>query len=225
MHKSKLAKCTSWLITATVFGFGTIAFAADVDQKAQPEKATESAPAKATDSAPVKISEPAQKALEVVATVNGEEIKAIELRRAKKVVMSGQPGMQIPPERQKEFDQQALSQLISAELLYQAGQKLTVKDIDKQIDDKISQSKSRFGSEQDFAKAIKELEMDEKELREYTRRDLIISNFIEQTIVPKITVSEEESKKFYDQNPDKFNRAETVKASHILCGVDAKASD
>jgi peptidyl-prolyl cis-trans isomerase C len=232
MHVSKLAKCAAWLLVAAVFGFGTMAFAADSEQKVQPEKAVEAAPAKTIDSTPakpaapgaVKASDPVQNPSDVVAKVNGQEIKAIELRRAQKVIMSGQKGMQIPPERQKEFEQQSLSQLLSAELLYQAGQKLTIKDLDKQTDAKLAQSRSRFGNEQDFAKAIKELEMDEKDLREYTRRDLIISNFIEQTIVPKITVTEEESKKFYDQNPDKFNRGETVKASHILIGVDPKAS-
>ena len=114
--------------------------------------------------------------------------------------------------------------MISAELLYQAGQKMVVKDIDKKVDDKIAQSKTRFPNPEDFIKAIKELEMDETELREYTRRDLVITNFIEQTIVPKVSVSEEESKKFYDQNTDKFNRPESVRASHILLGVDSKAS-
>ena len=82
----------------------------------------------------------------------------------------------------------------------------------KKVDDKIAQSKTRFPNPEDFVKAIKELEMDETELREYTRRDLVITNFIEQTIVPKVAVSEEDSKKFYDQNTDKFNRPEQYRS-------------
>ena len=62
------------------------------------------------------------------------------------------------------------------------------------------------------------------DLLDYTRRDLVISNFVEKTIISKITVSEEEARKFYDQNPDKFMRPESVRASHILIGVDSKAS-
>lgn len=216
MHLLCLEKRASWILVAMLLCYGSVALAADVDQKAQP--------AKDAVSVSVKPAEPAQNVPDIVAKVNGTAIKAVDLRRAKKVMLSGQPGMQIPPDRQKEFDQQALSQLISAELLYQAGQKMAAKDIEKQVDDKLAQSKARFPKAEDFAKAIKELEMDETELRDYTRRDLIITNFIEQTIVPKVTVTEEESKKFYDQNPDKFNRAETVRASHILLGVDAKAS-
>jgi peptidyl-prolyl cis-trans isomerase C len=66
--------------------------------------------------------------------------------------------------------------------------------------------------------------MDEKDLREYTRRDLLIAHFIETTFVPKATVSEAEARAFYDTNQDKFTRGASVKASHILIGVDAKAS-
>jgi peptidyl-prolyl cis-trans isomerase C len=71
---------------------------------------------------------------------------------------------------------------------------------------------------------MKDMDMEDKDLRDYTRRDLVITNFVEKTIVPKVKVSEEDARKFYDQNPDKFTRPETVKASHILLGVDPKAS-
>jgi peptidyl-prolyl cis-trans isomerase C len=109
-------------------------------------------------------------------------------------------------------------------LLYQAGQKMEYKDLDKQVNEKLAQGKARFPNEQDFAKALKELDMNESDLLDYTRRDLVISNFVEKTIISKITVSEDEARKFYDQNPDKFMRPESVRASHILIGVDSKAS-
>ncbi len=133
-------------------------------------------------------------------------------------------GQTVPAEQQAALDKQAVEQLISAELLYQAAAKLEFKDLDKEIDAKLAQGKARFKDEQEFKKAIKDLEMDEKELREYTRRDLLISHFIETTFVPKVTVSEAEIRAFYDKNPDKFKRDETVKASHILIGVDSKAT-
>lgn len=156
-----------------------------------------------------------------IAIVNGVTIDAIELRRAEKVMLRGQS---VPAEQQAMVDKQALEQLLSAELLYQAASKLEVKDLDKQVDEKLAQGKARFANEQDFAKAIKDLDMDEKVLRDYTRRDLLISKFVESTIVPTIKVTEEEARKFYDQNPDKFTRSETVKASHILIGTEPSAS-
>jgi len=170
--------------------------------------------------------QPAEVALlpDPVAVVNGKPIAAIDLKRAKKVLMAGRPGMQLPQELVKELDKQALNQLVSAELLYQSAEKQPVKDIDKLVDAKIAQGKTRFANEQDFVKAIRELDMDEKELREYTRRDIVITNFVDATLAAKITVPEEDVKKFYDQNPDKFQRGEMVRASHILCSVESKAT-
>jgi peptidyl-prolyl cis-trans isomerase C len=208
MHVSRQAVRASGLLLAALISCGAVANAAEPEAKSIPAKSDV-----ATSSGQ-----------EVVARVNGVAINAVELKRASKVMMAGQRGMQQSPEQQKDFEKQAIQQLISAELLYQAGQKLEVKDLDKQISDKLAQGKARFSNEQDFAKAIKELDMEEKDLRDYTRRDLIITNFIEKTIVPKVTVSEEDAKKFYDQNQDKFTKPESVKASHILIGVDQKAT-
>jgi peptidyl-prolyl cis-trans isomerase C len=156
-----------------------------------------------------------------VARVNGIVIDAAELRRATKVLLRGQA---VPEGQQAEVDKQALAQLLSAELLYQASAKMEIKDIDKQIDARLAEGKARFAKQEDFVKAIKDLEMDEKDLREYTRRDLLISRFVESVIAPNVKVTEEDARTFYSQNPDKFNRGESVRASHILIGVDATAT-
>ncbi|MFZ2948878.1 MAG: peptidylprolyl isomerase [Desulfuromonadaceae bacterium] len=156
-----------------------------------------------------------------VARVNGKALDALELRRAKKVLLRGQT---VPAEQQAALDRQAVEQMISAELLYQAAAKLEIKDLDKQIDAKVAQGKARFKDEQEFKNAIKDLEMNEKDLREYTRRDLLISRFVEATFVSKVAVSEPEIRAFYDKNLDKFKRDESVKASHILIGADDKTS-
>lgn len=193
---------------AALVGSGTFAYAAE------PEVKKDAVTATSVTAPVVDIQGP-------VAKVNGVSIDAVELRRATKVLLRGQAA---PAGQQAAVDKQALEQLVSAELLYQAAAKVEVTDLDKQIDAKLAQGKARFANEQDFAKAIKDLEMNEKDLREYTRRDLLISKFVETNIVPKIKVTEEDARKFYDQNPDKFTRSESVKASHILIGVDSKAS-
>jgi peptidyl-prolyl cis-trans isomerase C len=200
---SNLQKC---FVMAVIVACGTVAHTAESEVK--------------KDVAPVAAT-PAAVLQGAVARVNGVAIDAIELRRAKKVLLRGQT---VPADQQAEIDKQALGQLLSAELLYQAAAKLEVKDLDKQIDAKLAEGKARFTKEEDFAKAIKELELDEKALRDYTRRDLLISKFVESVIVPRVKVTEEDARAFYTQNPDKFSRSESVKASHILIGVDAKAS-
>jgi peptidyl-prolyl cis-trans isomerase C len=208
MHVSHRMLYAMGLTVATLISWSSLSIAADSEKKTEQPK---------IESAAV-VQDP-------VARVNGSAINALELTRARKIMLSGQRGITPSADQQKEADKQALSQLVSAELLYQAGQKLEIKDIEKQVDDKLAQGKSKFANEEDFAKALKDLDMGEKELRDYTRRDLIISNFIEKSIAPKVAVSEEDAKKFYDQNADKFTKPESIKVSHILIGVDAKAKD
>lgn len=191
-------------LMAALFGFST------------PSSAADAKPAKAPAAS-------AQQQKDVVARVNGKPVYARELERVKKALLTGQPNQQIPSEHQKEFDKMALNQLTSAELLYQAGEKLDTKDIDKQVEAKMSQGKARFATADEFQKAIAGMGMNESDLREYTRRDAVIANFIQQTFASKVTVSDEESRKFYDENQDKFKQSESVRASHILIGVDVKA--
>ena len=162
----------------------------------------------------------------VVARVNGVDITRVELERAKKAILSqNRMGMQpMNAEMTKKVEEAALQQLIAKELLYQAGRKLEIKDLDKQVQDKISQSKTRFGSPEAYEKALKEMDMTEKDVETFAREDTVISNFVEKEIAAKLTVSDEDAKKFYDENIDKFKRDEAVRASHILVGADAKAT-
>jgi peptidyl-prolyl cis-trans isomerase C len=175
-------------------------------------------PAKQKDASAVVAAAPPQG---VVVRVNGVGIDSLELRRIKKVMLRGQA---VPADKQALVDTQALDQLVSAELLYQASAKAEVKDLEKQLDAKFTQEKGRFKDEQEFKNAIKDLEMDEAALREYIRRGLMVSRFVETTIVPKITISEKDAREFYDKNIDRFKKDESVKASHILIGVDEKAT-
>jgi peptidyl-prolyl cis-trans isomerase C len=159
-----------------------------------------------------------------VARVNGKEITRAELNQAKKIILANKPGLQIPPLLQKEFETQALNQLISSELLFQPSQKLEIKDLDKQAEDKLAEIKKRFPDPKVYAAELQKIGVDEKGLLESTRRDLAIAYLVNTQIAPQIKVSEEEIKKFYDENLDKFRQEEQVRASHILIGVDSKAS-
>ncbi|MBT0662950.1 peptidylprolyl isomerase [Geobacter pelophilus] len=161
---------------------------------------------------------------DVVAKVGTTAITRAELERAKAILMKQNPPQQpLTNEQMKQVDDYLIEQLSSAELLYQAGLKVEVKDLEKTINDKISQGKARFPSTEEFEKALKEQNLDEKLLREYTKKEIIVSNLVEKEVASKIKVADEDAKKFYDDNLDKFFRKpEQIKASHILIGVDQK---
>lgn len=162
---------------------------------------------------------------DVVATVNGSPITREEMDRAINFMLAqNRTGKTLTAEEKKKAEEAVLDQLISAELLYQAGKKLEVKDIDKLVETQLTQNKSRFPSPDAYEKALKASGLTEQNLKEFARKEIYINNLIEKEIASKTTASDEEAKKFYDENKDKFKHEESVKASHILIGVDPKAT-
>jgi len=159
----------------------------------------------------------------VVAKVNGIPITRAELDRATKFMLAQSRNKnELTAEQKKNADSAVLEQLISAELLYQAGKKLKIADVDSRIAAQLKLGKSKFPSTAAYDKALKDSGLTEKELEEFARKEIYINNLIEQEIASKVTISDDEAKKFYDENTDKFKQSESVQASHILIGVDPK---
>jgi peptidyl-prolyl cis-trans isomerase C len=183
-------------------------------------------PAKAPSAQETVKEQPKTSPSDPMARVNGTVITRLELDRAMKVMLSqNQVQQPLPPELLEQAQDAALDQLASAELLYQEATKLEVKDLEKQVAEKVAQNRAKFSSDADFEKALKGVDMTLKDMQDFTRKDLIISNFIEKRYAEKITVSDAEAQKFYDDNLEKyFKKPESAQASHILIGIDEKAS-
>lgn len=169
----------------------------------------------------------APKPADVAARVNGVAISGKEVDRIIKEMAAqykSKTNNAVTDEMMKNAKTAILNKLIDAELLYQAGLKLDNKDLDKQVDVQFEQKKKQFASPADYEKAMKETNLTEKDLKLLVRKDIVINNLLGKEVAEKVTVTDEEIKKFYDDNKDKFKNEETVRASHILIGVDEKAS-
>jgi peptidyl-prolyl cis-trans isomerase C len=57
------------------------------------------------------------------------------------------------------------------------------------------------------------------------RKRLIVESFLKKKVETESNVSDEDLKKFYEQNKDKFKAGEQVKASHILVKTEKEAKD
>jgi peptidyl-prolyl cis-trans isomerase C len=66
-------------------------------------------------------------------------------------------------------------------------------------------------------------EIDEK-LQDLKKR-LIVESFLKKKVEAESKVSDEDMKKFYEQNKDKFKSGEQIKASHILVKTEKEAKD
>lgn len=200
------------LTTAFALFCGGTAFAADSGTKPADKPAAEA-------------SKPAPKPGDVLAKVNGTAITRGEVDRMAATMLKQSGGGEGAEAYKKQAEEAALAQLVSVELLSEEGSKLEVKDLDKKTEEKISQGKKQFSTQEDFEKALKDMNLTEKDLRDFTRKDIIINNLIENKVLSKLTVTPEQIKKFYDDNSDKFfKKPEQVRASHILIGVDSNAT-
>jgi peptidyl-prolyl cis-trans isomerase C len=195
----------------TLLSFTTFLAAASASEKSAPTSAPVPAAATSPD--------------DPVAKVGTTIITRKELDRAFSVLVAQnkiQPGS--TPEAIKEAQKAALEQLIFADLIYKQGLLSPPADLDKQIEFKMAQNKGKFASPAEFETALKDAGITEKDLGEISRKDIVISNYIETKIVPTVTVTDEEIKKFYDDNKAQLGGEPQVKASHILIGVDAAAT-
>jgi len=163
---------------------------------------------------------------QVLVKVNGTAITRLEVDRAVKVMLAqNQVQQPVPPESMKQAEDAVLDQLTAAELLYQEASKMTILDLDKQIAEKVALNRAKFKSEAEFLDALKGIDMTPQDMQEFTRKDIIISTFVEKKFAANAAATEAESRKFYDENLDQyFKQPETVRASHILISADEKAT-
>lgn len=118
-----------------------------------------------------------------------------------------------------------LESLINQEILYQQSVKKGVMVDKAEVAENIGKVKARFPSEAEFEKAIASMNLTSEGVSEKIKRSLAVSKLIDNTVGSKISVSDDETKAFYDGNPSSFSKPEQVKASHILVKVDTQAKD
>jgi parvulin-like peptidyl-prolyl isomerase len=164
----------------------------------------------------------------LVAKVNEAEINASEVEKALQVALAQNPQIKtlINSEEQAEaFRKTLLDQLISTELLYQEGKKLSISGLKELVDEEESKLKARFPNEGDFEALLKEQDLTEGVLREKIEKGIRIQKLIDERIKKDIAVPEAEVKSFYEENRSEFVEKESVKASHILIRVTEDSSE
>jgi peptidyl-prolyl cis-trans isomerase C len=162
-----------------------------------------------------------------VAIVNGTAISSSDLDREVKLWserMASQ-GRQLPPTQLPAVRKQILESLISQELLYQASKKNKINVDQKITDEKFDAIKKRFKTEEEFKEAIAKMGVTEAIIRMQLEKGLAIDELLKTKVVKDIEVTDEETRKYYDEHLDQFKQAEQVKASHILIKVEPTATD
>jgi peptidyl-prolyl cis-trans isomerase C len=180
----------------------------------------------ANTAAPASAAAPAKpaKASDLFADVLVAKGKGVEVKRStlddmvinvKSSAVAG--GKSIPPDRMAALEQQVLDQLISIQLLLARAN-----DEDKTKGKEISakrfqEIRTRAGTEAALTRQLNSVGMTPDELKAKMNEEATARVVVEREL--GIKVSDEEIKKFYDDNPSQFEEPEKVRATHILLGT------
>ena len=161
------------------------------------------------------------------AVVNGTVITQEDLDRELGVVQQRllSDGKVLNESQVLETKKRVLEGLINVELLHQEAQMQGPKVSDEAINKQLDTVKSRFPSEDEFKSSLTKMNLNEAELITQIKRALTVQQFIDKKFVQTVTVSDKETRAYYDANQAAFKQPEQVKASHILIKVGPKADE
>jgi len=155
---------------------------------------------------------------DVVATVNGEKITGAELSQrvdeAKASLekqgfdFSGDQGQTLTENLRK----QALEEMINDKLMLQEAKKFG-ELTEEQVQDKIKLLKAQFPTAEEYDLYLAQLKMSEEDVA-------YLLNLQEQVTKDVPPVSEDEVKKYYDDNKEQFAHSDQLQVRHILFFVD-----
>jgi len=168
---------------------------------------------------------PGVDAQQPVATVNGTPIPADKVYSVYQMnkQMLQQRGRELNANDDQALKAQSLEVVIADELLYQAASAKGVTASPAEIAAAIKQLKTRVGSDEAYKKFLAESGLTEADVRKEVERNIQTEAYGKSLVAGK-GVSEEQAKKFYDENAPKgmFNVPEQVHVQYILVKATEK---
>jgi peptidyl-prolyl cis-trans isomerase C len=160
----------------------------------------------------------------VVARVNGRPILQRDFDLAVQIQFRGGRSQPVGLEQLHATRDKVLETLIDNELLYQKATKIQVQVTDAEVAAEVERLKKNFATPEDFATALKESGVSEAEFAGQVRRSLVVTRFVKREVIGDLKISDEEIKRYYDQNPSEAKRPEGVRVSQIMVRLAPDAS-
>ena len=159
---------------------------------------------------------------EAVARVNGDFITESTYKRQLGITQHQflRQGVVLDEEGMKRLEAEVLESLIDNQLLFQVSIKRGYGADEQEVKERFEAVKAQFQSEKEFMTALEEMQYTEGTFKDAVERRVTLEKLIDNDIVPKVTVSDEESRQYYEGNPEQFVQPEQVRARHILIIVE-----
>lgn len=162
-----------------------------------------------------------------VAIVNGQEVPRKDLEiEMNQVRKRFEKQGRTPDEAElKKTEKTIVDNLIIQALLLQEANKKKIGVDDTAVAAVFDRYSQQFPDKAKFNALLTEMGLTEEMLRDKVRQGLMIQELLKQEVEPKVQVTDEACKRFYDENPQFFQAEEQVRASHILIQVESDADE
>jgi len=179
----------------------------------------------ATDANVTEPNAPAESDVDKVAvTVNGVDITESEIEKLirPQLDMIAKQAKQLPPtfaeQYKKQLRQQALEQLIREKLLDESVKEANIVVSEGEVISTLEKmvSAEKPLSFEDLKKQIESSGQSFDEVKQRVQKGLAYQKAFEAQWAGKINVAEDDAKKYFDENPKRFETPEQIRASHIL---------
>jgi len=193
-----------------------MAGAAGISLQAAQSAAT-SSPAKETNAASGAAATSADKKPdEVIAKGKGVSVTRAQLNESIASITAGMAarGQAIPRDEIETLEPQLLERLITMQVLAANATEQDKQKAKKTLDERMAEIKKRSGSKEALDAQLKKAGLTMTELESRLGEEAIAEAVLESGLKPEAT--DADAKKFYDDNPSKFEQPELIRASHIL---------
>jgi len=160
----------------------------------------------------------------VVGRVNGQAILRRDFELAVQIHFAGRRPANVRLKELQAVREKILDKLIDSELLHQSAVKSSVAVPEADVDAELKRMQQHVGTPDDFAKLLGENQVTEAEFNEQLRRSLRVRRFVDREVVGAVAVTDEEAKRYYDQNPNEMKLPERVRVSQIMVRAPAASS-
>lgn len=161
-----------------------------------------------------------------VARVNGEDIdrttfeKQMERTRAR----FQRAGRQIAPALESRLKENLIRKLVEEELIAQKAKAEGVTLEASEIDAKLTEHKARFGSDKAFQSFLERTQQSEADVKSDLEKNLLRDKLFAKLLQGQ-EPTEDDAKKYYEENKDKYKQKEQINAQHILFKTDKNTTD
>ena len=158
---------------------------------------------------------------QIVATVNGQIIKKGEYKQELDTTYRRfhEAGQMIDGSMFEQLKKEVLESLINLILMDDYSKELSLEVADAEVEKHYQKAVSNYASKSAYREALKEAELTESDLRTRIRRTLSAQKVVKEHVYPKIIVTDEEVKTYYEENAFEFEHDVQVHAAHILIKV------